>query len=75
MSTARIVEALTKTGIYRQQPQGSSHGMYELSLAAAEAIIEMERAETYRPPTPPHAHRTGKPTGPLATSTPAFISS
>ena len=44
--------------------------MYELTLAAAEAIIEMETAETFRPPTPPPAHRTGKSTGPLATSTP-----
>lgn len=71
MSTARIVDALTQTGIYRPQAQGSSHGMYELSLAVAETIIEMETSEPYRAPTPPRAQRTGSSTGPLATSTPS----
>ena len=71
MSTKKIVDALTQAGIYRPEAQGTSHGMYEITLAVAETIIEMETSEPYRAPTPPRAQRTGSSTGPLATSTPS----
>lgn len=71
MSTKKIVDALTQTGIYRPEAQGTSHGMYEIALAVAETIIDMETSEPHRAPTPPRAHRTGPSIGPLATSTPS----